>query len=87
MPTNIADVPKNLLSDFDLVADPEMMRNPQQRMTDALVNDERDIFYTPHNGGHWIVTNYEMGHEILSNPDLFGSFPIGVPANYDSDRA
>ena len=83
MPTNIADVPKNLLSDFDLVADPEMMRNPQQRMTDALVNDERDIFYTPHNGGHWIVTNYEMGHEILSNPDLFGSFPIGVPANYE----
>ena len=83
MPTNIADVPKNLLSDFDLVADPEMMRNPQKRMTDALVNDERDIFYTPHNGGHWIVTNYEMGHEILSNPDLFGSFPIGVPANYE----
>lgn len=83
MPTNIADVPKNLLSDFDLVADPGMMRNPQQRMTDALVNDGRDIFYTPHNGGHWIVTNYEMGHEILSNPDLFGSFPIGVPANYE----
>ena len=43
MPTNIADVPKNLMSDFDLVSDPEMMRNPQQRMTDALVNDGRDI--------------------------------------------
>ena len=83
MPTKISDVPENLLSDFDLVADPEMMRNPQQRMTDALVNDERDIFYTPHNGGHWIVTNYEMGHEILSNPELYGSFPIGVPANYE----
>lgn len=83
MPTQISDVPVNLLSDFDLVADPEMMRNPQQRMTDALVNDGRDIFYTPHNGGHWIVTNYEMGHEILSNPELYGSFPIGVPANYE----
>ncbi|NCG10354.1 MAG: cytochrome P450 [Alphaproteobacteria bacterium] len=83
MPTQISDVPENLLSDFDLVADPEMMRNPQQRMTDALVNDGRDIFYTPHNGGHWIVTNYEMGHEILSNPELYGSFPIGVPANYE----
>ncbi len=83
MPTQISDVPENLLSDFDLVADPEMMRNPQQRMTDALVNDGRDIFYAPHNGGHWIVTNYEMGHEILSNPELYGSFPIGVPANYE----
>ena len=83
MPTQISDVPANLISDFDLVADPEMMRNPQQRMMDVLVNDERDIFYTPHNGGHWIVTNYEMGHEILSNPELFGSFPIGVPANYE----
>lgn len=83
MPTQISDVPENLLSDFDLVADPEMMHNPQQRMTDALVNDGRDIFYTPHNGGHWIVTNYEMGHEILSNPELYGSFPIGVPANYE----
>ena len=57
MPTKISDVPENLLSDFDLVADPEMMRNPQQRMTDALVNDERDLLYTPPDGGRWVGTS------------------------------
>lgn len=83
MPTRITDVPANLVSDFDIVADPELLRDPQKRMTEALVNDGRDIVFTPRNGGHWIVSNYEMGHEILNRPELFGSFPIGVPANYE----
>lgn len=83
MPTMMTDVPEALHSDFDIVADPALLREPHQRMTEALVDDPRDIVYTPHNGGHWIVSNYEYGCEILRNQEVFGSFPIGVPANYE----
>lgn len=83
MPTMITDVPESLHSDFDIVADPALLREPHRRMTEALIDDPRDIVYTPHNGGHWIVSNYEYGCEILRNQEVFGSFPIGVPANYE----
>ncbi len=48
MPTQFSDVPTELQSDFDIVADPELMRDPQQRMAEVFLEDERDIvFYTP----------------------------------------
>ena len=83
MPTQFADVPTELQSDFDIVADPKLMRDPQQRMAEVFLEDERDIVFTPHNGGHWVISNYEYAQEILKNPQVFGSFPIGVPANYE----
>jgi cytochrome P450 len=65
------------------VADTGLAVDPQQRLLEALVRDPRDIVYTPHNGGHWLVTSHELGREILSNAELFGSFPIGIPANME----
>ena len=81
MPTQLSEVPEPLLSDFDIVEDSGMFLDPQQRLLDSLVKDPRDVVYTPHNGGHWLVTSHELGREILSNAELFGSFPIGIPAN------
>jgi len=83
MPTQLHDVPEALLSDFDIVADTGLAEDPQQRLLEALVRDPRDIVYTPHNGGHWLVTSHELGREILSNAERFGSFPIGIPANME----
>ena len=83
MPTALEQVPKELLSDFDIVGDAGLAVDPQQRLLETLARDPRDIFYTPHNGGHWIVTSHELGRQILSNAELFGSFPIGVPANFE----
>lgn len=83
MPSLLSDVPENLVTDFDIVADAELAKNPHFRLTQALIDDPRDIMFSPHNGGLWLVTNYDYGHEILSNPQDFGSFPIGVPANFE----
>lgn len=83
MPTQFHEVPEALQSDFDIVADSGLAADPQQRLLEALVKDPRDIVYTPHNGGHWLITSHELGREILSNADLFGSFPIGIPANME----
>jgi cytochrome P450 len=65
------------------VGDVGLVADPQQRLLETLAKDPRDIVYTPHNGGHWLVTSHELGREILSNADLFGSFPIGIPANME----
>lgn len=81
MPTQLSEVPEALLSDFDIVEDSGLFADPQQRLLDSLVKDPRDVVYTPHNGGHWLVTSHELGREILSNAEVFGSFPIGIPAN------
>ncbi len=83
MPSQIADIPPALITDFDIVTDAALMKDPHGRLIEALVDDPRDIMFAPNNGGLWIVTNYDWGHEILSNPELFGSFPIGVPANFE----
>ena len=82
MNTRLSDVPQALHSDFDIVSDPTLLRDPHERLMEVLVNDPRDIVFTPHNGGHWIVSNYQYGCEILKNSKDFGSFPIGVPANF-----
>jgi len=83
MATQLQDIPEALLSDFDIVGDVGLVADPQQRLLETLREDPRDIVYTPHNGGHWLVTSHELGREILSNADLFGSFPIGIPANME----
>lgn len=83
MPSQIADIPSALITDFDIVTDAALMKDPHGRLIEALVDDPRDIMFAPNNGGLWIVTNYDWGHEILSNPEVFGSFPIGVPANFE----
>jgi cytochrome P450 len=83
MPTQIHEVPEALLSDFNIVEDKGFFVDPQQYFLDSLVKDPRDIVYTPHNGGHWLVTSHELAREVLSNAELFGSFPIGIPANME----
>mgnify|MGYP001096255880 CR=1 FL=1 len=83
MTTTLSDVPEEFRSDFDIALDPELLQAPQNRMTEVFIDDPRDIVFTPHNGGHWIISNFEYGREILRDQHAFGSFPVGVPANFE----
>jgi cytochrome P450 len=82
-PDTPAHVPGDLVIDFDIATDPGILSDPQARLTELFVDDPRDILYSPHHGGHWIVTSHELAQEILRTPDIFSSFPIGVPPNYE----
>ena len=55
---------------------------PQGCMLAWLAAETRPIAYTPHNGGHWIIFSHALAHKVLCDARNFGSFPIGVPANY-----
>ena len=58
MTTQLQDVPAALLSDFDIVGDVGLVADPQQRLLETLADAHRDIVYTPHNVGHWLVTSH-----------------------------
>jgi cytochrome P450 len=51
-------VPEALVYDFDMYHDPGMERNAPERLLE-VVRDAPPVFWTPHNGGHWIIRSYD----------------------------
>ena len=86
MPTQLSQVPEALQSDFDIVGDSRFFADPQQLFLDSLVKDSRDIVYTPHNGGHWLITSHELDREVLSNAELLALFRSASPPTWSSVR-
>ncbi|MDG1066663.1 MAG: cytochrome P450 [Luminiphilus sp.] len=82
MPTNWSEVPESLRCDIDIVADSALSQDPQACMLAWLAQEQRSLAYTPHNDGHWIIFTHKLAHQVLCDAKNFGSFPIGVPANY-----
>jgi len=82
MPTQWSDVPDSLRCDIDIVADPKLATDPQGCMLDWAAAEQRPLVYTPHNEGHWLIFSHDLAHRVLCDAQRFGSFPIGVPANY-----
>jgi cytochrome P450 len=37
------------------------------------------IFWTPHNGGHWLVNDYELIFEAVRRPDIFSNSAMSIP--------
>ena len=74
-------VPIALIYPFDLYAlsyDPRLTDDTQKGLT-FLHREAPDVFFTPHNGGHWTVTRYRLMCEVLTNPDRFSASRLGVP--------
>ncbi|WP_322045041.1 cytochrome P450 [Paraburkholderia sp. J67] len=71
-------VPAALLYDFDIVGDARITANVHSDY-EKLHRDAPDIFYTRHNGGHWIVTRYDAIAEIVRDPEHFSSSEQQIP--------
>jgi cytochrome P450 len=86
-------VPDHLVYDFDYFTAPRGMECPQLEVARKLHSEAPDIFYTPRNGGHWVVTRYEAGleitrhHHTFSNDPLYNDqrrmYPRFTPLDYD----
>jgi cytochrome P450 len=69
-----------------LVVDLDIFRDDRYRSADgphhALHNcaDEfgRGIFWSPHNGGHWLLTSHELIFEAWRTPELFSSSAVSA---------
>lgn len=77
-----AHVPPERVVDFDYVGDPELRVDPQTAY--QRFRTTPDMVYTPHNGGHWIVTRRDLMSEIFRSPERFSTFPYVIPASVSS---
>src|SRR3546814_20770247 len=73
-------VPAELVREFDFFAAPELASAPHREMR-RFHRDAPGIFYTPLNGGHWVVTRSAVAVEMLRKPALFSSDPKHNEAN------
>lgn len=70
-----AHVPSALVFDFDHFSSPEVVRDPHFATARRLHREAPDIFFTPRNGGLWLVTRSEIGLDILRQTDKFSNNP------------
>jgi cytochrome P450 len=71
-------VPPGLVYDFDYAADVELKEDPHARLSD-LCRSAPPIFFTPRNGGHWVITSQSLLFEAARDPGLFSSAPAAPP--------
>ncbi|MGH8517330.1 MAG: cytochrome P450, partial [Panacagrimonas sp.] len=58
--------------DFDLFADAEYVKNPHDRILD-LHKNAPPVFWTPRNGGHWMLLTHAANFDAARDFDTFSS--------------
>ena len=64
--------------DFDIYADPRVTEDVQASYARILA-DAPDVFWTPQNGGHWMVKRYDAIREILHDYEHFSAREMPIP--------
>lgn len=73
-----AHVPEHLVYDFDIYADPRITADVQGSYV-AAISDAPDIFWTPANGGHWLVKRMDAIAAVVSDPEHFSVREMQIP--------
>jgi len=68
-------VPEDRVFAFDIHHDAGLLSDPHERIRE-LASQAPRIFWTPHNGGHWISLAHEDVFELFRTPELFSSAPL-----------
>jgi cytochrome P450 len=67
-----AHVPDSLVYDFDMFRDPAYVADPHRRVID-LVKNAPPIFWTPRNGGHWMLLSHAANFNAARDTETFSS--------------
>lgn len=71
-PAHVADA---LVYDFDHFHDPGLIERGYDRLLE-VVRDAPPVFWTPRNGGHWIIKSHAAVFEASRAPERFTTMPI-----------
>lgn len=71
-PSYPAHVPKHLIVDFDIFYDKALIADPHARILDLHKTAPR-IFWSPYNGGHWVVMGYNDNYDLARDTESFTS--------------
>jgi cytochrome P450 len=69
-----AHVPADRVFDFDFMNSADLKLEPHKRIR-RLLDEAPEIFYTPQNGGHWIVTRAALALEVFQRHEDFSVDP------------
>lgn len=64
--------------EFDIYADPRISDDVQGSYA-AVLADAPDIFWSPLNGGHWVVQRHDLIAEVVKNPAVFSAREMQIP--------
>lgn len=67
-----AHVPADAVFDFDYHRDPALFVDPHVRVLE-LVGEAPKLFWTSHNGGHWMAFGYDTVFRVLREHESFSS--------------
>lgn len=73
-----AHVPAELVFDFDIYADPRVTSDVQGSYA-AAIADAPTIFWTPANGGHWMVKGMDAIAAVATDPEHFSVREMQIP--------
>jgi cytochrome P450 len=68
-------VPASLVYDFDFYADPGMINDAYARVLE-IVKEAPPIFWTPRNGGHWILRGHAAVFNASRDTDSFSNAKV-----------
>ncbi len=71
--------------DFDFVADPGIAADVHQAYWDVKQNAP-PVFWTPHHGGHWVVTSADAAIEVLRHPERFSNRFLSIPPDPNQQK-
>lgn len=71
-PDHVAD---ELVYDFDFHFDPALMENAHDRIA-QIAAEAPPVFWTPRQGGHWIVAGYDEAYKAARDAETFSNAPF-----------
>ena len=71
-------VPASRVFDFDIYGDPRLTDDLHDSYA-TLHDDAPDIFYSPRNGGHWMVTRFDDISEVVKDFEHFSVREMQIP--------
>ena len=72
-------VPDALVYDFDFHADPGLIARGHDRLAE-VAREAPPVFWTPRQGGHWIVRSHSAVHRAQRAPEIFSNSPVPYEA-------
>jgi cytochrome P450 len=71
-------VPPELVYDFDIYSDARVSSDVQRSYAEAIA-DAPDIFWSPSNGGHWLVKRFDAIAAVATDPEHFSVREMQIP--------
>jgi cytochrome P450 len=68
-PDHVTDA---VLYDFDMFHDPDYLADPHRRILE-MMGTVPPVFWTPRNGGHWMLMSHAANFEASRDPETFSS--------------